>query len=98
MSGLGKLSDFGKTSEAPPVPEPPSAAAPTPEVLYKTPQPSSAQPTSSEGIDDGEYQTTALSARMAERYGPPVRDNILIPSLPASGLPTALDTVGDRPD
>ena len=42
MKGLGKLSDFGKTSEAPPVPEPPSAAAPTPEVLYETPQPSSA--------------------------------------------------------
>jgi hypothetical protein len=44
MKGLGKLSDFGKTSEAPPaaLPEPPSAAAPAPEVLYETPQPSSA--------------------------------------------------------
>jgi hypothetical protein len=42
MKALGKLSDFGKTSAAPPTPEQPSAAAPAPEVLYETPKPSSA--------------------------------------------------------
>jgi hypothetical protein len=43
MKGLGKLSDFGKTSDAPAVvPEPPSTAAPAPEVLSEAPKPASA--------------------------------------------------------